>query len=154
MTVDKRPVAFWIICVFLALSAMVFVLGQTTALFSYDFAVRLGLQESADEITAFGVQMNRAFGAGDTVIYIPLILGSLAGLFLNKRWALLTTAAVMGISAYWALTVAAMLLFLRGVPGYQLVPGAEYWVFLTAYVVFGVGGLLYLAARGDELLTK
>jgi hypothetical protein len=32
-------------------------------------------------------------GAGDTVVYVPLMLVSLAGLFLRKRWSLLTTAA-------------------------------------------------------------
>lgn len=152
MPIEKRPLTLWIICVFLVLSVIVLVLGQTTSLFAYDFAVQLGLQEPAEEVTAFGVEMNRAFGAGDTVIYIPLMLVSLAGLILRKRWALLTTAAVMGVSAYWALTAAALLLFLRGVPGYQLVPGPEYWVFLGAYMVFGAWGIPYLAVRGDKLI--
>jgi len=149
---EKRPIAFWIICGFFALSVIVLVLGQTTSLFAYDFAVRLGLQESVDEVTAFGVEMNRAFGAGDTIVYIPLMLVSLVGLFMKKRWALLTTAAVMGISAYWALTAAALLVFLRGVPGYQLAPGVEYWVFLGAFMVFGIWGITYLALRSQKLL--
>ena len=149
---ERRPLAFWIICVFLALSAVVLVLGQTTALFAYEFAVRLGLQESVGEVTAFGVEVNRAFGASDTFIYIPLILVSLVGLSLKKRWALITTAAVMGISAYWSLTLTAMLVFLTDVPGYRLVPGPEYWVFLMTYLVFGIWGILYLVFRGDKLL--
>lgn len=152
MPTEKRRIAFWIICGFLALSVIVLVLGQTTSLFAYEFAVRLGLQESIDEVTAFGVEMNRAFGAGDTVVYVPLMLVSLIGLFLKKRWALFTTAAVMGVSAYWSLTAAALLVFLRGVPGYQLVPGLEYWVFLGAFLVFGIWGILYLAFRSDQLL--
>lgn len=149
---ERRPLAFWIICVFLALSAVVLVLGQTTALFAYEFAVRLGLQESVGEVTAFGVEVNRAFGASDTFIYIPLILVSLVGLSLKKRWALITTAAVMGISAYWSLTLTAMLMFLTEIPGYRLVPGPEYWVFLGTYLVFGIWGILYLVFRGDKLL--
>ena len=152
MPTDKRPLAFWIICVFLALSAVVLVLGQTTALFAYEFAVRLGLQESVGEVTAFGVEVNRAYGASDTFIYIPLILASLVGLSLKKRWALITTAAVMGISAYWSLTLTSMLVFLTDVPGYRLVPGPEYWVFLGTYLVFGIWGILYLVFRGDKLL--
>lgn len=32
--------------------------------------------------------MNRAFGASDTMIYIPLIIVSLIGLFSKKRWSL------------------------------------------------------------------
>jgi hypothetical protein len=152
MPTEKRPIAFWSICVFLAFSVILLGLGQTTSLFAYDFAVWLGLQESVDEVTAFGVEMNRAFGAGDTVVYIPLMLVSLVGLLLKKRWALFTTAAVMGVSAYWSLTAAALLVFLRGVPGYQLIPGPEYWVFLGAYLVFGLWGLLYLVFRSDQLL--
>jgi hypothetical protein len=152
MPKDKRPVAFWIICVFLALSVIVLLLGQTTSLFAYDFAVRLGLQESVEEVTAFGVEMNRAFGASDTAIYIPLMVVSLAGLVMRKRWALLTTAAVVGISAYWSVTMTSVLVFLRGVPGYQLVPGLEYWIFLGAYMVFGIWGILYLVFRGDRLI--
>ena len=152
MPIDKRPIAFWIISVFLALSAIVLVLGQTTSLFAYDFAVRLGLQESVGEVTAYGVEVNRAFGAGDTMIYVPLILVSLVGLSLRKRWALITTAAVMGISAYWSLTLIAMLMFLRDVPGYRLVPGLEYWVSLGTFLVFGIWGIIYLVLRGDRLL--
>ena len=152
MPIDKRPIAFWIISVFLALSAIVLVLGQTTSLFAYDFAVRLGLQESVGEVTAYGVEVNRAFGAGDTFIYVPLMLVSLVGLSLKKRWALITTAAVMGISAYWSLTLIAMLMFLRDVPGYRLVPGLEYWVSLGTFLVFGIWGIIYLVLRGDRLL--
>jgi hypothetical protein len=152
MPSDKRPVAFWIISAFLALSVVVLVLGQTTSLFAYDFAVSLGLQESVDQVTPFGVEMNRAFGAGDTFVYIPLMLISLVGLLKRKRWAVPTTAAVMGISAYWSLTMAAVLIFLKGVPGYQLVPGIEYAIVLGAYMAFGLWGLTYLAFRGDNLL--
>jgi len=150
----KRPGAFWIISVFLALAVVLLLLGQTTSIFAYDFAVRLGLQESVDEVTAFGVEMNRAFGASDTFVYIPLMIFSLIGLFMRKRWALLTTAAVMGISTYWAVTMAVVLVLLRDVPGYQLVPDLEYWIFLGAFVIFGTWGLFYLVFRGDKLLQR
>ena len=100
----------------------------------------------------FGVQVNRAFGAGDTVVYIPLMVVSLAGLLLKKRWSLLTTAAAVGVSVYWSVTVSFILAFLPGVPGYTLVPGLEYWLFLGAYMAFGGWGLFYLIVRGDALL--
>ena len=152
MPKQKRPFAFWIITIFLVLSVILLLLGQTTSLFAYDFAVRLGLQESIDDITSFGVEMNRAFGASDTFIYIPLMVISLIGLVLRKQWALFTTATVMGISAYWSITIASVLLFLRGVPGYQLEPGLEYWIFLGAFLVFGIWGIFYLAFRSNKLL--
>jgi len=152
MTVMKRPITFWIFIFIMTLSAVLFLLGQTTAVFNYEFAAGLGLQEDVKEITEFGVQINRAFGASDTLVYIPLIIISVIGLSLNKRWALFTSAAVMGISAYWATTAAFIFLFLEGVPGYSFVPGVDYWIFIMSYIVFGLWGLWYLVYRGEKLI--
>lgn len=152
MEQTKRPVAFWIVTGFLTVSMILLLMGQTMALIDYDFAVQLGLQEDVKDVSSYGVQVNRAFGAGDTMVYIPLIVLSLIGLMLRKRWSLLTTAAVMGVSLYWAATVVFMLVFLEGTPGYYLEPGMEYWLVMAAYIVFGACGLLYLVLRGDDLL--
>ncbi|MFQ5855284.1 MAG: hypothetical protein ACE5LU_06540 [Anaerolineae bacterium] len=152
MTRTTRTVAFWIIVVFFVLSLVMLLMGQTMAVFNYDFAVQLGLQESVEDVGEFGVQINRAFGVGDTLIYIPLMTVSLVGLFMRKRWSLLTTAAVMGISAYWAITVVFMLVFLKGVAGYSLTPGLEYWVVVGIYIVIGIWGLFYLIFRGGRLI--
>ena len=152
MEKSKRPFAFWFIIVFLSVSLIFLLMGQSMAVINYDFAVQLGLQESIDEVGMFGVQLNRAFGAGDTVIYIPVVIMSIIGLVLKKRWSLITTAAVMGISAYWATTVSFMLIFLKGVPDYNLVPGYDYWFVMAVFIVFGVWGLLYLMFRGEKLL--
>ena len=146
-------VFFGVIIVFLIVSIAFLLMGQTMAIFNYQFAVKLGLQEDVKEVSEFGVQINRAFGAGDTFIYIPLMAISLVGLFLNKRWSLVTTAALMGISAYWATTVAFMLFFLSGVPNYNLEPGPEYWLFICAYIIFGVWGVVYLIFRGDNIIS-
>ena len=149
----KRAVSFWVIIVFLIVSMVLLLMGQTMAIFNYEFAVKLGLQEDVKEVSEFGVQINRAFGAGDTFVYIPLMAISLIGLFLKKRWSLITTAAVLGVSAYWATTVAFMLFFLRGVPNYNLEPGPEYWLFIGSYIIFGVWGLVYLIFRGDSIIS-
>lgn len=149
----NRPLAFWIITGFLAVSMILLLMGQTMALIDYDFAVQVGLQEDIKDVSSYGVQVNRAFGAGDTIVYIPLIAFSMIGLILRKRWSLLTTAAVMAVSAYWATTILFMLVFLEAAPGYYLEPGMEYWLVIAAYIVFGVWGLLYLVFRGDDLLT-
>lgn len=147
-----RPTAFWFIMAFLAVSVVLMLVGQTMALVDYDFAVRLGLQESRAEVGEFGVQVNRAFGAGDTAVYVPLMVASLWGLWRRRRWSLLTTAAVAAVSAYWAVTVGFMLLFLPGTPGYGYVPGAGIWGFVVAYAAFGAWGLGYVACRGDRVL--
>ena len=52
----RRPIAFWIIVSFLAISILLMLIGQTMAVFNYDLAVRLGLQESPGQVSEFGVQ--------------------------------------------------------------------------------------------------
>ena len=127
MATHHRPLAFWVILLFLGASIVVMLMGQTMAVFNYDLAVRLGLQESPGEVGRFGVEVNRGFGAGDTVVYIPLLVVSFAGLLLKRPWSLVTTSAAAGVSAYWA-------------------------VFVGAYAVFGVWALLYVLLRGDSLV--
>lgn len=149
----KRTLAFWIIVVFLALSAALMLIGQTTPVFNYDLAVRLGFQNGADQISEFGVQVIRAFCVSDTLVFVPLTLISLVGLVLRKRWALFTTAAVTvtGISVYWVVAYGFMVAFLKGMPGYHFVLAAPDWIIMGAYVFFGVWGLFYLIFRGDRL---
>ncbi len=147
-----RPFAFWIIVAFLALSIALMLAGQTMAVFDYDLTVRLGLQERVDQVGPFGVQMNRGFGAADTLVFIPLMVISIVGLFQRRRWSLLTTAAVVGISFYWSATVSFVILFSQGLSGYNYVPGMDIWAFIGVYLVFGVLGIPYLIFRGDTLL--
>ena len=152
MDFTKRPLSFWVITGFLSLSLVLLLLGQTLAVFNYDMAVSLGFQEDIKEISEFGVQINRGFGAGDTVIYIPLIVLSIIGLILKKKWALITSAAVMGISSYWATTAAFMFVFLENVPDYNFTPTLDYWLFITLFIVFGLWGTWYLMFHGEELV--
>jgi hypothetical protein len=49
-------------------------LGQTLAVFDYPLAANLGLQEDVRLVGEFGVQLNRAFGASDTLVYIPFMI--------------------------------------------------------------------------------
>ena len=151
-TINRSP-AFWLIIIFLSIALMLLLLGQALAIINYDLAVQLGLQESINEVGSYGVQVNRAFGAADTLVYIPLIAASITGLISRKRWSLLTTAAVMGISIYWATTIAFMLTFLENTPGYHLQPGLEYVFFLAIFILLGTWGLLYLIFRGETLIT-
>ncbi len=152
MSNTKRSLAYWVILCFLFLFLVLMLIGQTMAIVNYDFAVQLGLQESQDEVGEFGVQLNRAFGAADTLVYVPLIIVSIIGLILKKQWSLYTTAAVMGISVYWATTISFMLVFFKGVPDYNLEAGIEYWIFMGLFILFGVIGLLYLVSRGESLI--
>jgi hypothetical protein len=152
MSPKNRPIAFWFFTIFITLSIVLMLIGQTMSVFKYDLTVELGLQESIEQVGEYGVHVNRAFGAGDTVVYIPLLMASLVGLWLKKRWALIVTAAAAGVSAYWSVTVSFIMLFLREVPGYNYLPGPEIWLFVGAYLTFGVWGIIYLTVHGDALL--
>ncbi|MGF1760032.1 hypothetical protein L4D76_19260 [Photobacterium sagamiensis] len=150
----ERPLGFWVLEVFIALSIILMLLGQTMSVFDYDFTVRYGLQESAEQVSEFGVQVNRAFGASDTVVYVPLLIASLFGLWHRKQWALVTTAAVGGISLYWSTTIIFMFLFLPDTKGYDYLPGVEIWSFVIAFAVFGVWSIWYLISHKRELFES
>ena len=152
MASQSRPGAFWFLVVFLAVSIVLMLAGQTLGVFNYELASSYGLQEKPEEMTDFGVEVNRAFGAADTVVYIPLMVASLIGLWLRKRWSLLATAAFFGASVYWTATVSFIFWFLPGVDGYSNVPGPEIWLFIGTYFFVGLLGLFYLSVRGDELI--
>ena len=89
---------------FLSLTAVLLVPGQTMAVFDYEMALSFGLQEEAKAISEFGVQINRDFGAGDSIVYLPLVILFIIGLFLKQRRPQLAIAAAMGVSSYWAAT--------------------------------------------------
>ncbi len=148
----KRPVAYWVIMVFLAVSTVMMLVGQTMAVFHYDLAVSMGLQESVAQVGEHGVQVNRAFGAGATVVYVPLLVITLVGLHLRKRWSLVAAGATFGISTYWPATIIWMLAFLPGVSGYAFDPPLETWLFVGAYLAAGAWGLLYVLLRGETLI--
>lgn len=152
MKSTKSPAAFWAIVVFLALSTVLMLIAQTTPVFDYDLAVRLGFQNGADRITEFGVQVIRAFCVADTLVFIPLTVLALIGLLLKKRWSLFATASVTGISLYWVVAYGFMVSFLNGMPGYHAVLAAPDWIIMGAYVIFGVWALLYLIFRGESLV--
>ncbi|MBI5463435.1 MAG: hypothetical protein HY966_00600 [Ignavibacteriales bacterium] len=145
---------FWLIMAYLVFDLVFFLVGQTASLFAYDFTVRMGLQESVQAVGEYGMQVNRSFGLADTVIGIPLMVLSLVGLSLRKRWALSTLAAFMGISIYWPVFCTGLFLFLKGVPGYSLEPGMEYGIILVMHAAIGIWILGYLMFRGERLVLR
>lgn len=151
MKFSGRPAGFWILESFMAFSVILMLVGQTVSVFDYDFTVRYGLQESVEQVGMYGVQVNRSFGASDTVIYIPLLIVSLWGLWYQKPWALVTTAAISGISLYWSTTIIFMFLFLPGTSSYKYVPGIDIWGFVIAFALFGAWSMWYLIFHNKAL---
>jgi hypothetical protein len=50
------------------------------AVIDYDFTVSIDLQESVTEITEVGIALNKGFGLGDTIFYMPLFIAGIIGL--------------------------------------------------------------------------
>ena len=86
---NKRIIGFWIIIIVGTLFLLMLILVQTMSFINYDFTVSLGLQESKEIVGDMGVAVNKGFGVGDTIIYMPILIVGLVGLWLKKYGAYL-----------------------------------------------------------------
>jgi hypothetical protein len=135
------------------LAAVLLLVGQTTGLFEYEWAVKVGLQESEADIGPAMVQVNRAFCAADTLFYLPLLMSSVYGLFRQKRWSLICTAASAGIHSYWSLTTL-FIFFFQGkndAPDWKYNPSTEIWIVVWLFAIYGVALLTFLYRYWDQL---
>lgn len=133
-------------------SVVIFLLTQTMCIFAYDWMVLHGAQASEADIGPILVQNGRAYGASDTILYIPLLATSAYGLFRKKRWSLICTAASAGISSYWSLTCAFLLLFSsRNVEEFSYQPDVGTWILILFYILYGILILTFLYHYWDVL---
>ena len=136
------------------LSAFSFLLTQTTCVFAYDWAAKQGFfQANGEELGGdVMVQNGRAYGASDTILYIPLLFSSAFGLFFRKRWSLICTAASAGISSYWSATSYFLLLFAsRQVEDFSYEPDVATWILIVFYFLYGILVLTFLYHYSDTL---
>jgi len=141
---QKRTIGFWVIMVIGVLLLAVLLLGQVMSFINYDFTVAIGLQESRDVIGDMGVAMNKGFGVGDTIIYLPLLVAGLIGLWLRKMWGVFAMVSALAITAYWPMVVLFFLLFARDVSGFNFTAYATYTMFLIPITLYGLWGVAYL----------
>ena len=149
---DKRPFGFWVLVVLGMLILVMLFVGQMMSFINYEFTVSIGMQESVDVIGEMGVAVNKGFGVGDTIIYIPLLLFGIVGLLIRKRWSIYAMAGALGISAYWPVVSIFILIFARGTPGFNFSQYASYSILLTVITVYGLWGLWYLLANRNRIL--
>ncbi len=119
-------------------------LGQTLALFNYELAVSLGLQESAEEFGGVGIAYAKGFGFGDTIIYIPLLIFGIIGLIKVKKWGLYSMFAALGITAYWPMVNLYAVLIGRGVINLTSDKYITYSILLPLITIYGLWGMWYL----------
>lgn len=150
----NRPAGYWVITIVSVLWLAVMLMGQVMSYINYDFTVSLGLQESKDAVTGIGVAMNKGFGVADTVVYIPLIIVGLVGLFLRRIWGLFAMAGSYAITMYFPVVCLFMLFFARGEPGFNFTRFVPYTIFLTVIFLYGLWGLWYLYLRRERLTSS
>ena len=147
----KRPAGFWIITIVSVMWLVMMFLGQVMSYINYDFTVSLGLQESEYSVTAIGVAMNKGFGVADTIVYIPLIIIGLVGMWLRRTWGLHAMAGAFAVTMYFPVVCLLFLFFARGVDGFNFANFKAYAIFLTIVFLYGLWGMWYLYSRREAL---
>lgn len=150
---QKRSAGFWWVVVPGIFLLVVLVLGQTMAFIDYDFTISIGLQEPVSQVTEMGVAVNKGFGVGDTVVYLPLLVFGLIGLWLRKPWGVFAMAGALAITAYWPVVSMFLLLFARSVPGFNFTHFLLYGIILSLITVYGAAGFFYLFKHRKEFIS-
>ncbi len=151
---DGRSVGFWVLMIIGALLLLMLVFGQAMSFIDYEFTVSTGLQESVDVIGEMGVAVNKAFGAADTIIYLPLLLMGLVGLWIKKKWGIHAMVAALAITAYWPVVNIFILLFAREAPGFHFSNFASYCIVLTSFSLYGIWGIWYLYKNRERIVKE
>ena len=96
------------------------VYAQAIPAFNYELGVRMGTQESAQQITEVGAAFWYGFAFSDLVIYIPLLGAGLVGQRLGCPWWRVIFAAALGITVYWPVVVLATAVDARDATGWNI----------------------------------
>lgn len=141
---NKRLPGFWILMIIGMIILVMLFIGQMMSFINYDFTVSIGLQEPENVVGEMGVAVNKGFGVGDTLIYIPLLIIGLLGLWFKKPWGIYSMLSALGITAYWPMISLFILLFAKGTPGFNFSDYTSYTILLTSITIYGVWGLWYI----------
>ncbi len=135
---------FWVLISIALLLIIMFLAGQTLGVFDYDLAVSIGMQESEEEIGKIGIAFAKGFGFADTVIYIPLFLIGIIGLFKKKRWGKYSMFGALAITVYWPL-VHLYAIFIDKI-SISLHPEKYiyYPILLSLIIIYSLWGMRYL----------
>ena len=148
----KRTIGFWFLIGFGVFLNIAYVLGQTMAVINYDFALSIGLQEPANEITEIGVAQNKGFGFGDTVFYIPLFVIGIIGLLKRTTFGLFAMLGAMAVTVYWPIVGLSTVIFAKGAPGWHFSDYSSYSIILSIIALYGVWGFFFLYKNRGSLV--
>ena len=148
---NKREIGFWVLMIPGLLILFMLIFGQMISFIDYDFTVSLGLQESVNVISELGVASNKAFGVGDTLIYLPLLILGLIGLWQKKGWGLIAMVGALAITAYWPIVNLFFLYFAKDLPGFNFTDFVSYTIVLSLISIYGLWGMWYIYRNGITL---
>jgi len=151
---EDRTTGFWFLIGIGMFLNIVYVLGQTMAVLNYEFAVSIGLQEPVNEITEIGVALNKGFGFGDTVFYIPLFVVGIIGLLKRTSLGLYAMFGAMAVTVYWPVVGLSTVIFAKGAPGWHFTNYTSYSILLSLIALYGIWGFLFLYKNRDNLVKK
>ncbi len=141
---NKRTNGFWILMIPGILILLMLIFGQMMSFINYEFTVSIGLQESVDVFGDFGVAMNKAFGVADTIIYLPLLVFGLLGLWKKRSWGVSALIGALAITAYWPLVYIFFVIYADGLPGFNFTDFTSFIIVLIVISAYGLWGFLYL----------
>jgi hypothetical protein len=122
--------------------------AQAIPAFDYDFGVRMGTQEAAEQITEVGAAFWYGFAVADLVIYIPLLGAGLIAHWQTLHWWRPILGAALGITIYWPAVVLVAAVDARDASGWSIDETA-YWVVLPVIAVWAVYGLIVMSRSTD-----
>jgi len=150
----KRTIGFWILIITGITLLVMYVLGQSASLINYDFTVSIGLQEPRDQVGEVGVAISRGFAIGDTIIYVPLLILGILGLFKRKAWGMFAMVGALAVTIYWPIVNLFYMLSANKL-NYFNIPQATvnlYMILLPLISFYGIWGTWYLYTRRRELV--
>lgn len=141
-----EELAFWAIQIPGWLLFAYLVVAQCTAAISYEFGVKLGSQEPAQQITEVGVAFWWGLAFADLVFYTPVLGLGLVGQILGAEWTVLVLGAALGITVYWPIASLATVRAARTARDWHLPKEAQYWMVLPLIAGWGAIGIVLLWA--------
>jgi len=139
-----RKFEFWLVQIpgWLLLAYLTY--AQAIPAFNYELGVRMGTQESAEQITEVGTAFWYGFAFADLVIYIPLLAAGLIGHWRNRPWTKVALGAALGITLYWPVVVLAAAVDARDASGWAI-DEAPFWVVLPIILLWALWCLWKIA---------
>ena len=150
---NNKMYDFWILIGIGIILNVFYLFGQTSAIINYDFAVSIQLQEPVNDVTEVGVALNKGFGLGDTLVYIPLFILGIVGLLKKTSLGLFAMLGAMAITIYWPIVALSTLYYAYDSPGWHFSDYTSYTILLSLIVIYGIWGFVYLYKNRNRLVN-